>query len=280
MAVEPGAAAPDLARLKRYFEEARDLTQEARAQALIDLDYYDGAQWTAAERAALRLRRQPDIVINRIKPAINGIIGVTERGRSEPRAFPRTPRDEDAAAVATDVLRFIADHNRLHRLKQDCFLDMLTAGSMAALAGVDEQGQVEIVQIRWEEFFADPRARRRDFKDARYMGVAKWMYADDLAAMYPQARAEVEAAVEGGPAGSALGADISFQDRPQDRASAWCDRRRRRLLVVEIYHRDGGAWRRCVFHGQGVLEDGPSPYQDAAGRPDCPIEAQSDMVEI
>ena len=53
--------------------------------------------------------------------------------------------------MATDILRFIADHNRLHRLKQDCFLDMLTAGSMAALAGVDEQGQVEIVQGRWEQ---------------------------------------------------------------------------------------------------------------------------------
>ena len=279
MAAETGARAPDVARLKRYFEEARDLTQEARTQAMIDQDYYDGNQWTAAERAALRLRRQPDIVVNRIKPAVNGIIGVSEKGRSDPRAYPRTPKDDDAAAVATDVLRFIADHNRLHRIKQDCFADMLTPGTMAALVGVDGDGQVEVAQVRWDEFFADPRARRRDFKDARYLGVAKWMYADDLGSMYPAAKDEIEAAVEAGPPGSALSIDVSFADRPGDRAAIWCDRRRRRLMVVEIYYREGGTWMRCVFHGQGVLEAGPSPYHDAKGRPDCPIEAQSAYVD-
>jgi len=267
--------APDLARLKRMFEEARDLTREARTEALMDLDYYDGKQWTDAEREALRARRQPDIVINRIKPAVNGIVGVSERGKAEPRAFPRTPKDDNAAEVATDVLRYIADHNRFHRIKQDCFTDMLVPGTGAALVGVDGDGQVEITQVRWEELFADPRARRRDFKDARYLGVAKWMYADDVAALYPGRRGELNAAVDGGP----MNGDLTFQDRPNARANMWCDRRHRRLMVVEIYHRDGGAWTRSVFFGEGVLESGPSPYQDAKGRPDCPIEAQSAYVD-
>jgi hypothetical protein len=85
--------APDLARLKRYFTESEQLTQEARRNSLRALDYYDSDQFTREELLRLHERGQPAIVINRIKPAINGIIGVTERGRSDPRAWPRNPGD-------------------------------------------------------------------------------------------------------------------------------------------------------------------------------------------
>jgi hypothetical protein len=100
--VDPDA--PDLPRLKRYFTESEQLTADARKNALVAIDYYDSDQFTREELAALDLRGQPAIVINRIKPAINGIIGVTEKGRSDPRAWPRNPGDDDAADAATDVL--------------------------------------------------------------------------------------------------------------------------------------------------------------------------------
>lgn len=271
---EPQGA--NLARLKLMFSEARDLTAEPRREALIDLAYYHGAQWTAEERQALRARKQPDIVINRVKPAVNGMVGVVEQGKSEPRAYPRTPNDADSADVATDVLRFIADVNRFKQIKQDCFLDMLVPGSMAAIVSVDGDLQVEIVQVRWEEFLADPRSRRRDFKDARYLGVAKWMFADDVKAMYADKASEIEAAIDGG----GLTEDQSYADRPFGVGTlSWGDRRRRRLLVVEMYYREAGSWQRCVFTGSGILEEGPSPYTDHKGRPDCPIEAHSAYVD-
>lgn len=265
----------DLARLKKMFEEARDLTQTARLEGATDIDYYDGKQWTADERAALQKRGQPDIVINRTKPAVNGILGVVERGKSEPRAFPRTPKDEDSADVATDALRYIADHNRFDQLKIRAFKDMLVAGTMAAQITVDQDRKVIVEQIRWEEFFYDPRSRREDFADARYLGIAKWMYADDVAALYPEARDEVEATVEGGRLGPI---DQSFADRPSDAATAWIDKRRRRLMIVELYYREGG-WKKACFHSGGTLWEGDSPYQDDKGRPACPIEACSAYVD-
>jgi len=175
---DPTQQTADLAKLKRYFAEARDLTEVARTNALTAIDYYDSDQYTAAELAKLRERRQPPIVTNRIKPAINGIIGVIERSRSDPRAWPRNPDATDSADAATDILRYICDFNRFKGTKRDCFLDMLVPGTMAALMGVDEDLNVTITQVRWEEFFGDPRSRRRDFKDARFLGVAKWMYCD------------------------------------------------------------------------------------------------------
>jgi hypothetical protein len=273
------APPPDLAKLKRYFTESEQLTQDARTNSLRSIDYYDSDQFTRAELQKLSERGQPAIVINRIKPAINGIIGVTERGRSEPRAWPRNPGDDDAADCATDILRYIADFNRFRRLKQDCFKDMLVPGTMAALVGVDPDSQVTITQIRWEEFFFDARARRPDFKDARYLGIAKWMYADDVAALYPDRNGQIQRAVDNAPGGG-ITPDQSFQDRPLNgpgTGGAWIDPKQRRLLVVEIYYRDDG-WRRAVYTGMDVLEAGPSPYNDHKGRPACPIEAMSAYV--
>lgn len=272
---------PSLAKLKRYFTEARDLTQQSRTNALQAIDYYDSDQFTSADLAKLHSRHQPPIVINRVKPAINGIIGVTEKGRSDPRCWPRNPGDDDQADVATDVLRYIADFNRFKRIKQDCFLDMLVPGTMAALVGVDEDKQVIITQVRWEEFFHDPRSRRKDFKDARFLGIAKWMYQDDVASLYPAHEAAIEATVENG-VGGGMAPDQSYQDRPLgfsgSGGSPWVDLKQRRLMVVEIYYREG-SWKRAVFTGSDILESGESPYLDHKGRPDCPIEAQSAYVK-
>jgi hypothetical protein len=272
---------PDLMRLKRYFTEHEQLTYEARRNSLTAIDYYDTDQFTREELAKLRERGQPAIVINRIKPAINGIIGVSEKGQSDPKAWPRNPQDADAADAATDVLRYIADAARFKRTKLAVFRDMLVPGTGAALIGVDGDAQVTITQIRWEEFFHDPRARRDDFKDARYLGIAKWMYADDVAGMYPEKQATIEASVQAAGGAGMMVPDESFQDRPLNgpgTGGAWVDPRLRRLLIVEMYWRDAGSWSRSVFTGTDVLEHGPSPYRDHKGRPDCPIEAQSAYV--
>lgn len=267
----------DLARLKRYFTEYRDLSSDARTQSMADIDYYDSKQWTEAEKEALAKRKQPDIVINRVKPAVNGMIGVVARGRAIPRAWPRTPQDEGAADCATDVLRYVADYNRWNRTKLDCLKDMLVPGTMAVLVGADPDLQVTITQIRWEEFFADPRSRRNDFKDGRYMGLAKWMYADDVAALYPDHANDIQGAVDNSAAGG-VAPDQSFMDRPNWSTGGWVDKNQRRLLVIEIFYREAQEWQRCVFHGSGILDEGPSPYLDHKGRPHCPIEAQSAYV--
>ena len=271
----------DLATMKRYFMEARDLTAVARTESLEAIDYYDTDQYTKEELEKLARRHQPTIVINRLKVAINGIIGVTEKGRSDPRAWPRNPGETDQADAATDVLRYVADFNKFKRLKQDCFLDMLVPGTMAALVGVDDDRQVTVTQIRWEEFFGDPRSRRKDWKDARFLGIAKWMYADDAISLYPDKREAIQSTVDNG-IGGGMAPDASYQDRPifaPGTAGAWVDRRQRRLMVIEIYWRDAGTWKRCVFTGSDILEEGASPYQDHKGRPDCPIEAMSLYVK-
>lgn len=265
----------DLAELRRQIDGFTTATAEGRKDSLLSIDYYDGNQLSAAVRAALRKRKQPDIVINRVRVAVNGILGVTQRGKSEPRAYPRTPKDEPSADVATDALRYAAEKARFSATKLDVFRDILVPGTGAVLVGVDEDKNVTLEQIRWEEFVYDPRSRRADFLDAQWMGIAKWMFVGDAKRLYPEMADQLEASCS---AWAGTGApDLAMRDRPE--TTGWVDLKQRRLMMVELYHRESGAWERTVFTRDIELEHGPSPYLDEKGRPVNPIEAQSAYVD-
>jgi hypothetical protein len=46
-----------------------------------------------------------------------------------------------------------------------------------------------------------------------------------------------------------------------------------------MYKRHAGTWLKCVFVGDLILEEGPSPYLDGENKPANPIEAQSAYVD-
>lgn len=254
---------------KKLYSDARDTTMEARRNGELAQDYYDNKQWSSEAIKALRKRKQPEIWINRIAPAVNGILGVLERGASDPRAYPRTMEDQAASEVATDSLRYAADNCRWDRVKLSAAKTYLIRGIGAVVVEVDDKLDPIARIIREGEFIYDPHSRDPDFEDARYLGVAKWMYVDSVKAMYPDADID--------PA--ALGADggMSFDDddKPSD---TWADTKRQRVLVCELYVNENG-WQRVVFWGGGILEQGPSPFLDENQQPSCPIIAQSCFVD-
>lgn len=258
---------------KRLFTESRDMTATARQHSKKFRRYYDGKIDPVLDRE-LRRKRQPNFVINRVRPGVEGMVGVVERGKTDPRAYPRTPQDEGSSEVATDTLRYITDQNRWHQSKLKAFRNMLVEGTCAAITEVDAKLEVRINRIRFEEFFYDPHSRENDFSDAGYMGVAKWQYQDELIAAYPDHEVAIRNTVASGDTGDAL-----WSDRPDDQTTLWADSRRKRLLAVEMYAKRGGVWMKCCFVGSLKLEEGPSPFLDDDGQPMNPIEAQSAYVD-
>jgi hypothetical protein len=258
----------ELDRLKKLYREARDNTDKARKEADLAQDYYDNKQWTSEQIKALRKRKQPEIWINRIAPAVNGILGVLEQGESDPRAFPRTEDDQDAAEVATDALRYAADNCRWGRTKLAAAKTYLVTGVGAVIVEVDEKRDPIPRIIRHGEFIYDPHSRDPDFEDARYMGVAKWMYVDLVKAAYPGADVDPKAL-------PSEGMQWDDEDKPN---MVWGDSAKNRVLVCELYINEQG-WQRVVFWGGGILEEGESPYQDEEGRSSNPIVAQSCFVD-
>jgi len=258
----------ELDRLKKLYREARDTTKAARDKADLAQDYYDNKQWTPEQLKALRKRKQPEIWINRIAPAVNGILGVLEAGESDPRAFPRNNDDIGTAEVATDALRYASDNCRWGRTKLSAAKTYLIGGIGAVIVEVDDNRDPWPRIIRHGEFLYDPHSRDPDFEDARYLGIAKWMYTDLVKDLYPEADID--------PAALAPeGLQWDDEDKPLE---GWTDTRRNRVMVCELYINERG-WKRVVFWGGGILDEGTSPYNDEAGRPCNPIVAQSCFVD-
>lgn len=265
---------PDEIALRKMFDESRDVTDKARKEQQTDQDYYDGpAQLNSEVRRILEMRKQPAIFDNRIAPAIDGILGVIEGAKVDPRGFPRNPQDQSAADICTKTLRYAADVTRWQQTKLECAEDYLKQGLTAAVVEWDDK-QIRVEQIRWETFFYDPKSRKANFKDAKYLGIAKWMYEDEVRKAYPRAKQLGDLCTVHDNA-----IDNTWDDRPTD-GIRWVDKRRNRVLVVEMYYQHSGEWLRCVFCGAGWLEHDRSPYRNArTGETRCPIEAQSFKVD-
>jgi hypothetical protein len=270
---KPAPQMPSLDSLKRLFEESRSLTLQARLMAQKHRRYYDG-KIDEKLRRELKRKKQPDFTINRVRPGVEGMVGVVEKGKSDPRAYPRNPQDENSSEVATDTLRYICDVNRWQQNKLKVFRNILIEGTAAVLIEVDDQLEVKLRRVRFEEFFWDPYSREPDFSDASYMGIAKWQYVDEIAASYPEFERQLRASCMRGNTG-----DATWNDRPNNGSTMWADPTRKRMLIVEMYRRQSGAWLKCVFVGDLMLECVVSPYQDNDGKPCNPIEAHSAFID-
>ena len=275
MPSKPQAGEDGAERIRKMVREYLDTMEEARDRAALSRDYYDGKQWTKEEIATLRQRGQAPIVFNRIKRKVDSILGVERNRRTDPKAYPRTPRDEQSADIVTQALRFVSDQTRLNNIFSGAFECGMIEGAGACEVIMDGPEDIRVNLIPWDEFIFDPRSSRHDFSDARYLGVLKWMDADDAVALYPDKGKEIEAGITGSE--KAFVADQSVDDKPS--SGTWIDRKRRRVQVCQLYYKQGAEHNYAVVVGSTLVMDGPSYYRDEKGKTVCPIEAFSAYVD-
>lgn len=269
---------PRIEELRRRAEEARSDPNGRRSKSKKAREYYDGpGQLSSEVRQTLKTRAQPAIYTNRIRPAVNGILGVLEQGRSDPQAYPRNPDDQDSADVVTKVLRFIADKADFADVKMDVAENFFIEGTGAVIVEMDGD-DVVATQIRWEEYYSDKFSRRNDFGDKRFDGVAKWVDADTIRnnPRWKGVLSRIGDPLNGSQEGIT---SETYEDRG-DNGTGWINTARRRVLICEEYAFEEGEWKRIVYIGCGVLEYGPSPYFDERGQPANPIEAASCYVDL
>lgn len=263
----------DITTYMQYVNDFVRLTAANRVLQQRDVNYFHGIQLSREEVYELEARKQPVIIVNRQRAAINGMIGVQVQQNVQPRAWPRTPDDENSADVATDVLRYVAEANQFKKVKTDVLTDLLNAGVAGVALAIGSDKDIVLTPIMWNELLYDPRSRKKDFSDAGYMGIYKWVYADDVKALYPHFDIE-DVTISGNIAGLS---DDPGADRP--RVAGWISADKRRVLLVELHYREGGNWYKAVFTSGGVLEEGAGWLKDQKGRYVCPIIAASPYVD-
>jgi hypothetical protein len=259
------------ARLVQWFEDAERLNVEPRQLAMRDRAYVDGDQWTTPEREALRARGQPPISINYCRRKLDLLCGLERKARTDPKAFPRTPQEDDRADAATQALRYIADDNDFQALRSHVFENMLVEGYGGLEVGLEDDGQgganVTLTHVPWDRLWVDPHCRSPDFLDARYQGIVIWMDRDQVLDMYPGREDVIEASFDS-DAGS------QYRDRPE--YLQWTDNLRVRVRVVQCHWLDGGTWYVATYTRGGFLADPrPSMFKDRKGRSACPLLLQA-----
>lgn len=262
-----------LQRLKRaytsYLEEKRDEIDEQKQSRR----YYHASQWTSTQMAEFRRRKQPVLTFNEISPKINGIVGIVERLRQDPKGYARTPKHEEGAELATAAVRYILDQQDWKAKSPFAALD----GAIDGLAGIEiileegDQGDPEIGfdNVDPDSFFYDPRSFKPDFSDARYMGYGKWMLEEDVASLVPEG---VEVVGTGGD-------ELSSNSDRDNKWFAATEDGGQRIRVVDCWYKHKGGWCWALFTGSQILMEGESYLKDEKGKPDCKFEMYSAAVD-
>ena len=224
--------------------------------------YYHGAQWDSKALKVLNDRNQPVVTYNRIKRKINTVVGVLEKLRQDPKAYPRTPGplSEKGAELATQVL--------LYALGWDWERTSAEEGRQAAIAGIGgvemtlvqgDKGDPDILLLPVDsrDYFYDTNSQKLDFSDGRYEGTTKWIDLEEAQNNWPEAADELEEKVP-------TSAPTPFP-RDDDKRLKWWDHNERRVRVVDHWYKRGSQWLYTMYCGDVIVEEGESPFRNERG---------------
>lgn len=280
---EPEFKGRTLESYKRMFTRAEEACTKARTLAHRDRDWFDNfddSQWSDKEKGVLEKRGQPPSTSNRLRKKVRFLRGLEQRQRSDPKAYPRKPNDEKSASVITDVLDYVEQQTRFDHTASESFKDLVIEG-IEACEVIVEGGETAINLLQYDGFFYDPRSKKTDFSDAKYLGYQDWFDEDEAIEMAiamgmseEDAKSAVEASFEDGVG------DEGYDDKP---GHMWGDQDRKRVRIACMYWKDGkGVWNYVYFTGGAVIKEDVSPYLDDQksdefpnGKPTCAIIAAS-----
>jgi len=255
-----------LEKCRKSYSNYLDNKQEEISEQKNARRYYHGAHWTDAQIKELNKRKQPVVTFNRIARKLNGVVGLIDRLKQDPKAYPRTPKHQEGAELATAVIRAVLDIGNWNAKAPEVALDAAVEGLSGIVIELGEQDQqgnydVDFNPVEVDSFFYDPRSYRIDFSDARYMGEGKWMDLDLAQDAFPDKADELESALE----------NSSELSSNPDRENKWFDMEGGKQLVrvVDCWYRHKGRWCWTIFTGSLILDSGESYLFDEKLKPIC-----------
>lgn len=262
-----------LSALKRRLDSYVSLKRNERDEDDCSKRYYHGDQWTAAEIQKLKDRNQPVVTFNHVQPYINSVIGLLERLRQDPKAFPRTPQHQGGADVATACINYVLDENRWKDISPLCARDgavRFASGVELSFEGDESNPDVTVTPVDVDYFFYDARASREDFSDCRSMGMDKWFDLDEAITMFPDMEEQLE------DIGDSSGPSLLTNS---EKAWVWTSANERKVRIVEHWYMRRGEWRYCYYTGSMKLREGVSPFVDDKGKTFCRFIMFSSAVD-
>lgn len=235
--------------------------------------YYHGAQWSAAEIRIMRKRHQPVVTFNLIGKKINAVVGLVERLRQDPKAYPRNPRNDAGAEVSTACIRYVTDQVDWKTKSSECArhagIEGIAGVELKLIEGDHGDPDIGMEIVNGDDFFYDPRSIRYDFSDARYKGLAKWLDVEEVIELFPDKEEELNDLIE-------HGSDLTTNS---DREHKWILSTERRIRLVEHWYKRKGEWYWAFHVGTVVLDQGISPFTDERNKTFCRFRMFSAAVD-
>jgi hypothetical protein len=158
-------------RLKGWFQQDFDRQNDWRHEAKEDYGFTSGEQLTEDDKAALRGKSRPIVVMNRIEPVIDSVAGSEVANRQEVQYLPRKQGDVVVNEVLTAAAKWFRDQCDAEDEESDAFRDCLVAGMGWTETRLDyeddPEGAPRIDRIDPLEMVWDSRAKKRNLSDMR-----------------------------------------------------------------------------------------------------------------
>lgn len=255
--VDPARAhkdADELRRLKGQFIEDFGAEEKWRSARREYGRFYDGDQLTTEELRELELRGQPPVVINRVKPKIDAILGIIQELAVETKAFPLGDRENEATEISE---RFRRIENDSHFNEEELLVakDVMIDGlgyfkTRKEWDGLESRTITEHIPNHF--VVSDKYARRADGRDSKRRHEHVWMDLEDAKLLFSNSAEELEAGAQGPDLWAKLLQEALSQYRPdqyQQKGGSvpwtematdfqqFVDPKRKRVRIITTYQR-------------------------------------------
>lgn len=245
-----------LAQLENFLSDIR-YQPKWREEADKAADYYDGHMLTSDKLERMSRLGIPPLVTNLVRPAIDAVLGLEAKTRTDWRVIEETPDAPVPEPVLNALNQTLTEAERethADRAVADAHASQIKAGLgwVEVARAVDAmEYPYRVTAVDRREIWWDWRSKKSDLTDARYLVRKRRYDQDELTAMMPEHADVIKNAVGGGfrtwqwetrdlydPVLSYAAEVERVTNLDQDE---WRDAERKRATLFEVWYR---AWAR------------------------------------
>lgn len=223
----------------RWLAQAVTYERTWRTVNVTYLDYYDGSQWSDADRSIVEGRGQIAANLNVIRPTIDMILALEKERRLDLQIVPREDSDDLTARLLTELLKQVFDANDFDYYLSMCFRDAVLAGRgnirLLLVKDTEGQDQVSVEYLPWHDCYLDPHHRRPDGSDARFVITLKWLDRDVAMKLWPEKAKEVDSTFNDDYVGQEWEAQFS-SDGGRTSGTLYYNNQSDRICVFDCYY--------------------------------------------
>lgn len=267
---EPATARPDVSQQQerarilqqfyRDFRLAKAHWEEWRQEARDLYDLIAGRQWPPEDEARMREQMRPMVTFNVAGKYLDSVVGLQINNRQDIRYFPREVGDAQVNELLTGAVAWGRDLSNMVDDETDAFFDCILTG-LGWMEGyldrdLDPGGVPAGSRVDPLEMFPDPRARKRNLEDARFVIRIRWVDQEE----YQDIVGEEDAGNEPPELGALEAEDdnpLEFVEEPRDYdqpgTHTAIHRSRRPVADYQYWRRERAFFVRAQGYGERVF---------------------------